>query len=186
MCTTSKPSRAPQLVQLVAVDHVLVVCATSRASRVGVRSPRRRRAPHHRHQRHDARAAGDQQQRPLVARLPDEVAADRAAHLEHSPSHHHVDEVRRDLAVLEPLDRDRKRLARRRGDRVAPLAPGSRPPRSAARRGAGRRDGPATRARRASSVRTRGVSVARRGDLGHEPGQSPQYRCSSHGSPRRW
>ena len=100
--------------ELLAVDDVL-----PRAR--GVEEPDRRRAGRgadHRHQRHDARTAADQEQRPPVV-LPDEVAADRPAHLELVAFTRLVDEVRRDLAVLETLDRDRERLAGRRRDRVA-------------------------------------------------------------------
>ena len=63
----------------------------------------------HRHQRHDPRAAADEQQRPARRRVPDEVAADRAAQLELIAGAELVDEVRRDLAVVEPLDGERER-----------------------------------------------------------------------------
>ena len=76
----------------------------------------------HRHQRHDPRAAADQQQRAARRRVPDEVAADRAAQLELVAGPELVDEVRRDLAVVEPLDGEHERsILGRRGDRVAAL-----------------------------------------------------------------
>ena len=57
-------------------------------------------------QRHDARATADEQERPAERRLPDEVAADRPAHLEPVARDHDVVQERRDLAVLDPLDRE--------------------------------------------------------------------------------
>src|SRR4029077_21249827 len=59
----------------------------------------------HRHQRNDARAASDEQPPPGGARFPHEIAADRAAQLELIAGAELVDEVRRDTAVLEPLER---------------------------------------------------------------------------------
>ena len=76
----------------------------------------------HRHQRHDPRAAPDEQQRAARGRLPDEVAADRAAQLELVAGPQLVDEIRRDLAVVEALDGEHERsLLGRRRDRVAAL-----------------------------------------------------------------
>ena len=76
----------------------------------------------HRHQRHEPGAAGDEQQRAALGGVPGEPAAERPAHLELVARPRLVDEVRRDLAVVEPLDGDRRAavLGRRR-DRVAAL-----------------------------------------------------------------
>ena len=57
---------------------------TDTTSRTQVGPARLAGEPQHRHQRHDARAAADEQ-RGRVA-VPDEPAADRAAHLELSPT----------------------------------------------------------------------------------------------------
>ena len=57
-------------------------CATRRAAACRHVAAGRRAVAEHRHQRHDARAAADEEQRPARRRLPDEVAADRAAELE--------------------------------------------------------------------------------------------------------
>jgi hypothetical protein len=77
---------------------------------------------HHRHQRHEPRSAGDEQQRTAVLAAPDEVPADRAAQLQLITATELVGQIRRDLAVLEPLDRQRDRcVLRRRGDRVRAL-----------------------------------------------------------------
>ena len=78
--------------------------------------------PQHRAERHDARAAGEEEQRAAGRGLPDEVAADRAAQLELVAGTELVDEVGRDLAVVEPLDgQDEVLVLRGRGDRVAAL-----------------------------------------------------------------
>ena len=69
------------------------------------RRPRVREVAQHRPERHDPGAAGDEEQRPTAARLPDEVPADRASELEPVAGLQLVGEVRRDLAVLDPLDR---------------------------------------------------------------------------------
>src|SRR6478736_2694301 len=59
---------------------------------------------------------------PPFGRLPDEVAADRAAQLDLVASAELVGQVGGDLALLEPLDRERDAGAvGRRGDRVASL-----------------------------------------------------------------
>ena len=69
-----------------------------------------------------ARAAADQQQRPADGRIPGEVAADRPAQLELVAGAQLVDQVGRDLAVVQPLDRQRERAVLGRGrDRVAAL-----------------------------------------------------------------
>jgi hypothetical protein len=59
----------------------------------------------HRHQRHDARAAGQQQQRARLARTPGEPAADGAAHLELVTRPGGLAQIRGDLAVGQPLHR---------------------------------------------------------------------------------
>ena len=75
-----------------------------------------------RHQRDDSRAAADEQQRAAGRGVPDEVAADRAAQLELVAGPELVDEVGRDLAVVQALDGERERgVLGRRGDRVAAL-----------------------------------------------------------------
>ncbi len=64
----------------------------------------------------------DEQQRASLRRLPDEVAADRTAQLDPVAGPELVGEVRRHLAVVEPLDRELDASAvGRRGDRVAAL-----------------------------------------------------------------
>ena len=76
----------------------------------------------HRHQRHDSGAAADKQHRTAVLATPDEVSADRAAHLERIAASCHLVEIRRNLAVLEALDREFEVLgAGPRGDRIAAL-----------------------------------------------------------------
>ena len=109
-----------RLVELGAVDDVLVAARRVEESR---RRPASgpRPVPDHRHQRHDARAARDEQDRRLARAVPDEVAANRAADLEAITLMHLGDEIGRDLAVLELLDGDRERLSGRRRDRVAAL-----------------------------------------------------------------
>ena len=75
-----------------------------------------------RSQRHDARAASDEEERAAECGLPDEVAADRPAELELVAGAELVDEVRRDLTVVEPLHGEHEIAVLRRGrDRVAAL-----------------------------------------------------------------
>ena len=137
----------------------------------------------HRPERHHAGAAGDEQQGPAAGRLPDEVAADRAAELETIPRPELVGQVRRHLAVADALD-GQLELCRAwcRRERVAALrlitVLGGQPdvdvlPREVA--------GPVrdVRAYRLDAWRLRDDLHGLR-DL---PGQSPQYRCSRHGSP---
>ena len=99
--------------------------SSSRAPSRAAASRRRSRCvagADHRHQRHDARAAGHEQQRAALRRLPDEVAADRAAQLDLVARPQLVGQVRRDLAVVEALDGELDAGAvGRRGDRVAAL-----------------------------------------------------------------
>ena len=76
----------------------------------------------HRHERHDTRAARDQQHRANLGRLPDEVAADGASQLELVPGAKLVGEVGRHLAVVETFDRQLEVRSTGSGsDRVAPL-----------------------------------------------------------------
>src|SRR5438034_8356788 len=73
-------------------------------------------------QRHHPGAAGDEQQRSAECGLPYEVAADQAPQLESVAWSQLVDEVGRDFAVVEPLDRQHQVVILwRRGDRVAAL-----------------------------------------------------------------
>ena len=119
---TSTSSSAARRFELVAVDHVV-----ERAGRVqqphghlALRSRGRWRSIAA--QRHDARAAGDEQQWPAERLFPDEVAADRARAARARRRAQLVDEIRRDLAVLEPLDGQHEvPVLRRRRDRVAAL-----------------------------------------------------------------
>ena len=77
---------------------------------------------HDRHQRHEPRSPGHEQQRTAVLDVPHEVPADRAAQLQRITATELVGQIRRDLAVLEPFDRQRERcVLRRRGDRVRAL-----------------------------------------------------------------
>ncbi len=170
-----------QALELILVDHVLP--GTRRVEKPCRHvAPGRRTVAEHRHQGDDARAAPDQQKRAARRGLPDEVPADRTADLESVAGPKLVSKVRRHLAVVEALDRDCERLPRRRGDRVASLrlvavlggqahvevlaGPVSRP-------GGGVED---------DGDHARGLSNGVR-DLGDLPRQSPQYRCSCHGSP---
>ena len=75
-----------------------------------------------RHQRHDAGAAADQQERPAVGGLPGEMAADRPAHLDRVADLHDLVEERRHLAGVEFLDDQFDVFGlRRRADRIAAL-----------------------------------------------------------------
>ena len=76
----------------------------------------------HRHQRHEARSAADEEQRTPPCRVPGEVAADRPAQLELVAREHVLRQVRRHLAVLDQLDRQLETsFLRRRGDRIRAL-----------------------------------------------------------------
>src|ERR671918_1546112 len=108
--------------QLVTVDHL-----RERAGRV--QEPDRHRALHHpvvtqdRPERHDAGAAGEELKWSAEGGLPDEVATDGAAQLQAVPDTKLIHEVRRDLAVVEPFDRDHDAgILGRRGNRVAALS----------------------------------------------------------------
>jgi hypothetical protein len=76
----------------------------------------------HGHQRYDTLAAGGEKQRPALRGLPYEVAANGTAELDLIARPQLVGQVRRDLAVVEALDRklDASAVPRRR-DRVAAL-----------------------------------------------------------------
>ena len=72
--------------------------------------------------RHHTRPAGHQEQRAPVRGPPDEVPADRTAQLEAVARPYLVDEVRRDLAAVDALDRELEQgSVRSRRDRVAAL-----------------------------------------------------------------
>jgi len=78
--------------------------------------------PDHRHERHDAAPAGDERNRTSLLRGPREVPADRSAQLDPVARPQLARQERRDLAVLEALDRERDTvLPGRRCDRVATL-----------------------------------------------------------------
>jgi hypothetical protein len=73
-------------------------------------------------ERHHPGASGDEQQRSAECGLPYEVATDRASQLESVARSQLVDQVGRDFAVVEPLDRQHEVvILGRRGDRVAAL-----------------------------------------------------------------
>src|SRR6266508_660014 len=175
-------------IELVAVDHVL-----ERARRVeqagrddgsGGRS-----VPEHGDQRDDARPAPDEEEGAALLRLPHEIPADRAAQLQLVSDDEFFCEVRGDLAVVEALDRDGQALVfRSGGDRVAPLC-------LVAVLGgqahvdvlAGPMAGP-VRDFQNEGLHAGGL-VDQFGDLAELPrnwAQSPQYRCSRHGSPYMW
>ena len=106
--------------------------------RVGVRGA----MAQHRHQRDQPGAAADQVERAALVDRPRERPSDRSADLELVASDDVVDEVGRDLAVLEALDRQLDGVVLPAPMRSSTSAtPGSRPRRSGARRRAGRRGG---------------------------------------------
>ena len=129
--------------------------------------------------------------------VPDEPAADRAAHLELVAGLDDVGQERRHLAVVEPLDAQLDQRVRR-----APRPPSttaarcSRPRRSAGPRSAARAGGRSGRARRAAARPSAGSGGARpRPSPSRQPparaparrpaservaaSQSPWYRCST-------
>ena len=90
--------------------------------RTGTSRVARHPVAEHRAQGDDAGPAADQHERPAQRLLPHEEAADRAAQLELVAGAQHLDQVRRDLAVLEALDGQHEPLVLRGGgDRVAAL-----------------------------------------------------------------
>jgi len=116
--------RRPKALQLLAVDDVRDGArGKEEACRHGVaRLTARGSVPQHGHQRRDARAARDEQQRSARGYRPGEVAADWPAQLEPVARPGLVDEPGRHLPALQPLDREGKlRHLGRGGDRVAPL-----------------------------------------------------------------
>ena len=137
----------------------------------------------HRHQRHDPRAAREQEERPAERLFPDEVAADRPAQLELVPGPQLADEIGRHLPVVEPLDGEHEVLVLgRRGDRVAALGLvavlGSE---SHVDVLSGPMAGPRRRLEHEAACLWRLLDQL---DNARElPAQSPWYRCSCHGSP---
>src|SRR5215218_3308553 len=129
--------------------------------------------------------ARHEQQRTTVLAPPDEVTADRATQFESVAGSELVDEVWRNLAIVETLDRDRDGLLGSGGDRVLPLGAVT-----------------VLRGEPHVQVLTRTVAGPVRNvdddrlharrllDDVHDgrdpPAQSPAYRCSRHGSPYRW
>ena len=120
---------------------------------------------------------------PPCVGLPDEVAADRPAELDLVARPQLVGQVRGDLAVVEALHRQLDVLAvRGRRDRVAALRL------VAVVRGQANVDVLAGAVSRPAvdvegdrlDARRLSADLDDRRDL---PGQSPQYRCSRHGSP---
>ena len=89
--------------ELVAVQRVLLAARGDEHVRLDVRGAGAAMAQH-RHQRHEARAAADEQQRAALVDRPREVPADRPAQLELVARAEVVHEVRRDLAVVDELD----------------------------------------------------------------------------------
>jgi hypothetical protein len=137
----------------------------------------------HRPQRDHAGSAADEQERPPERLLPNEVAADRAAQLELVAGLERLGQVRRHLAVVEPLDREDEVLVLGRGrDRVAALCLvtvlGGQPHVNVL---AGQVIGPVGGVEHnALRARVLGDEFDHACEL---PGQSPAYRCSFHGSP---
>ena len=174
--------------ELGAVEDVLG--AARGDEQVGVDGALARRAvAQHRHQRHDARSAAHEQQRPAVVGAPREVPADRPADLELVAGAHLLHEVGRDLAVVDELDGQLQRVELgRRGDRVRALrlvavvrgeadvdmlaGAVSRPP--------GHVERDRARPRRLGDDLAHG---RRAPDQARPRSQSLQYRCSRHGSP---
>jgi len=78
--------------------------------------------PDHRHQWHDARAAGDELDRLGQLLVPDEPSANRSAQLHEIADREILRQIGRDLAVRKSFDRefDAPVHARRRSDRIFP------------------------------------------------------------------
>ncbi len=77
----------------------------------------------HRHERADTGATGNQQQGAARVNIPDEVSTNRPAQLELVAFRKHVDQVGRDLPVVNPLNSESysRGVLWRRGDRVTAL-----------------------------------------------------------------
>ena len=138
---------------------------------------------HHGHEGNDAGAAAYEEHGPAGIRIPDEVTADGTAQLEPVSRVRIPGQIRRNLAVVDPLDGQLDaRAAVRRRDRVAPLRLIS------VVRGQTNVDmlarsmpGPAFDVER-EGLHPIGLGPHVR-NLGDVPVQSPQYRCSFQGSP---
>ncbi len=115
-------ARRGECVELRAVDDLLFVARAEQQSRVDGRAGSAAVADH-RHERHDPRAAGDQEQRAAERRLPHEVPADGTADLQSIADDDRLVQERRHLAFGDPLDRDVDLAItlRLRCDRVASL-----------------------------------------------------------------
>ena len=136
--------------ELVAVGSTLVQAPRrEQEPRVDV-APARRAMAQHRHERHEAGAAGDEQERPAVLDAPREVAADRAADLELVADDEVLDEVRGDPQPSGTCSTVSSRLGETPGPRRSSTSapPGSRPRRSGARRRPGLARSPRRPARR--------------------------------------
>src|ERR671924_907650 len=174
-----------QAIELVAVDDV--VEGTSRVQKpTGHPAPGRRAVADHGHQRNDSRASGDQEERSSHAHVPDEVASDGSSELEHVAGPKLLDEIRGDLPVRDPLDREGDALLLGRGgDRVASLrlvAVLCRETHVDVLSRAMARPLPDLEEQ---ALNARGL-VDDPDDRAELPGQSPEYRCSRHGSPYMW
>jgi hypothetical protein len=152
-------------------------------------APGIRVAPDHRHQGHDPGAAADQLHRPLGVRTvgrgaPDEPAAGGSPQLEPVADLGGVDEIGRDLAVVETVDRDLEAAGgRRRGDRVRAHG------RVAVLGGEPDVDVLAGDVVRPALDLDRKGARSRRLRTGGDDGPGTpahQYRCSFHGSPYMW
>jgi hypothetical protein len=173
---------AVQPLELVSIDHVLPGARREEQSCVDV-AARCRAEADHRHQRDDPRPATNEQQWAALGGLPDEVAANWPPKLDLIAGPELVHQVGRDLAVVEALDRELDASSvRRRRDRVAPLCL------------IAVRSGQADVDVLSGSMPCPGRNVERDrldprrlprdlDDLRDLPAQSPQYRCSRHGSP---
>src|ERR671919_112637 len=107
--------------ELVAIEHVVDRADGQEQPRLDCAHPRGAMAEDG-HQRNQARAAGDRQERTPVLHAPDEVAGERPPQLERVADAQHLGQVRRDLAVFEPLHSQlRHRFLGRRGDREKAL-----------------------------------------------------------------
>jgi hypothetical protein len=108
--------------------HELLVVENALPGSAGEEQPRVNRSAvgeqvaNHRHQRHEARATGDQQQRSALLQTPGEMPADPAADLELIAAAQLARQIGRDLAILDQLDRQcESGFLRGGGDRVGAL-----------------------------------------------------------------